>query len=133
MKKLLLLLSLLLATNAWAEVKTLECEYTFAVNKDTNKTYKNTYTFDPEMPNGECLDFTGEVLPVEVTVFPNYYRLTYNWMNSRGTKVSVKFMADISRVDLSSTFKRDLLLTNSTRTDTGQCKFIEIEETKKLF
>ena len=133
MKSLPLLLSLLLATNAWGEVKTLECEYTFAVNKDTNKTYKNTYTFDPEMPNGENLDASGKVWPVEVTVYPNYYRLTYEDTYTAGTKIAVKYMADISRVDLSSTNKREVFLINSTRTDTGQCKFIEIEETKKLF
>jgi hypothetical protein len=131
MKKLTLLIAMLMATSAWAETKTLECEYSWENDEGTVTTYKNTYTFDPEMPNGEYLSSSGEVKPVEVAVFPNYYRLTRNHISRNGTTVLVGYMIDISRLDLSSTIKTEWFLTNNTTNTAGQCKFIE--SAKKLF
>ena len=145
-KKLLIITVMFISTSAWAETITLECEYTYEKPKEHPrypegiKKHSITYTFDPELPNGE----TSSGTEVKVNVFPNTYKLTWQASSPPGTNRffvwSNDFTADISRVDLSYTYtnvsnKADLVTGKNIRSvesnDNGKCKFIE--SAKNLF
>ena len=123
-----------MATSAWAETYTLECA-TPEVDYPEDLV---RITFNPELANaeikflrnGQCpnkrtLRTEGPcVKPLEVKVFPNFYRFKWTTFYSSGDPMSY-FDFDISRTDL--TYSEQPF-----RTD-GICKMLEIEETKKLF
>ena len=111
-----------MATSAWAEVKTLKCKFVSIVG---------TYAFDPELSNGESR-LWNKIVPMKVTAFPNYYRLSYR--DPVGENAWYDYIVNISRVDLSSTLDKKTMLVGDVFEQTnqnGQCKFIE--SAKKLF
>jgi hypothetical protein len=149
MKKLTIIIAMLMATSAWAETKSLECT---GSKISGEKTFTKTffYTFDPEESLAEYTftEYPNTTTPMKVIAFPSYYRLTYIAINPfsvgvpgfpKGGKITSEFLIDISRVDLSFTHTetsiegREMGIPDSTNVHRGLCKFLEIEETKKLF
>jgi len=134
-KKITILLSILFSSIAWTEPRTLECEYNSEPDEMGNGSY--TYIFDPELPNGE----TSGGTEFKVNVFPNSYKLTWEWSNAATEKNPFwiwrqEHTAEISRVDLSYKhikveFKAECCYDKQTESKrqkkkaTGQCKFVE--------
>ena len=79
MKKLLLLLSLLLATNVWGETKYLKCIFSYEEKKELRDTIIEI-SFDPRLPNVEVsiteASHKKDVLG-ELSVYPTFLKFSF--------------------------------------------------------
>ena len=79
MKKLLLLLGLLLATNVWGETKYLKCIFDYEERNEQKETIIEI-SFDPRLPNVEIsiieVSVKEDVLG-ELSVYPTYLKFSF--------------------------------------------------------
>ena len=131
MKKLLLLLSLLLATNAWSEDMRLKCSITSSSGQKTDY----IITFDKN--EGEYADIIGRggmsSTSIPIRWSPEHITLDYKY-RLLGDKVDNTIV--INRSDLTFSMK-EIWYTGSQGNDYGPdfgtCKVVEIDTSKNVF